>query len=136
MSKPEQPDAPGDSGGVFSNLPASRPGTRSPRRDRGKPGSAEGRARPARPKSAASPGDAPKPKPAPETKAAPRPAAKPKAQPGPQSREPETETEDGGHGGIEDLAWAGIAAAAEAATLGVRLASRAMGAVRDSVDRR
>lgn len=32
--------------------------------------------------------------------------------------------------GIEDLAWAGVAIAAEAATLGVRLASRAIEAVR------
>jgi hypothetical protein len=37
-----------------------------------------------------------------------------------------------GSGGLEDLAWAGIAAAAEAATIGVRLASRAMEAVRDA----
>jgi hypothetical protein len=38
--------------------------------------------------------------------------------------------------GLEDLAWAGVAAAAEAATIGVRLASRAMEALRDGVDRR
>lgn len=30
--------------------------------------------------------------------------------------------------GVEDLAWAGIAVAAEAATLGVRLANRVLGA--------
>ena len=46
----------------------------------------------------------------------------------------EDEAREGG--GLEDLAWAGIAAAAEAATLGVRLATRAMEAVRDAVERR
>ena len=40
------------------------------------------------------------------------------------------------HGGVEDLAWAGIAVAAEAATLGVRLLSRAVEAVRKPADRR
>ena len=38
--------------------------------------------------------------------------------------------------GIEDVAWAGVAAAAEAATIGVRLANRALEAMRDAVDRR
>ncbi|MGH2953913.1 MAG: hypothetical protein ACRDK9_07805, partial [Solirubrobacterales bacterium] len=38
--------------------------------------------------------------------------------------------------GIEDVAWAGVAAAAEAATIGVRIANRALDALRDSVDRR
>ena len=38
--------------------------------------------------------------------------------------------------GIEDVAWAGVAAAAEAATIGVRLANRALEAMRDTVDRR
>jgi hypothetical protein len=40
--------------------------------------------------------------------------------------------EGGRSGGLEDLAWAGVAAAAEAATIGVRLASRAMEAVKDA----
>ena len=39
-------------------------------------------------------------------------------------------------GGVEDVAWAGVAAAAEAATIGVRLATRALEAMRDAVDRR
>ena len=38
-------------------------------------------------------------------------------------------------GGIEDLAWAGVTVAAQAATAGVKLASRALEAVRKSVDR-
>jgi hypothetical protein len=33
--------------------------------------------------------------------------------------------------GIEDVAWAGVTVAAEAATLGVRLVSRALEAVRE-----
>lgn len=37
--------------------------------------------------------------------------------------------------GVEDIAWAGVAVAAEAATLGVRLANRALGAMRDAVER-
>jgi hypothetical protein len=37
---------------------------------------------------------------------------------------------------VEDLAWAGIAVAAEAATLGVRIMSRAIGAVRKPTDHR
>ena len=45
------------------------------------------------------------------------------------AREPET-PESGDGPGVEDLAWAGITVAAEAATLGVRLLSRALEAVR------
>jgi hypothetical protein len=39
-------------------------------------------------------------------------------------------------GGIEDLAWAGIAVAAEAASTGVRFLNRALEAAREAVDRR
>lgn len=104
-------------GGVFGNLPRSRPGTRSPRRRRTAPGA----------------GDAPDPATAQEARDAPGPP--------PRSGEPRDQAEELGEeeeqqGGIEDLAWAGVAAAAEAATLGVRLANRALGAVRDSIDRR
>jgi hypothetical protein len=108
-SEPEAADSPGS---VFGNLPGSRPGTRSPRR--------EGVAtKPKRdPKAAAKPKAEAKPRTAPERP----PAAEPKP------REPEAEPPGGG--GIEDLAWAGVAAAAEAATLGVRLASRAIEALR------
>ena len=117
-------------GGVFGKLPASRPGTRSPRRGGGEAAEspAAAKAKTAEP----APPPAPAPEPAAEPTAGPEPvrarAEAPAAAPDEQGRE--------GGGGIEDLAWAGIAAAAEAATLGVRLASRAMGAVRDSVDRR
>jgi hypothetical protein len=116
-------------GGVFGNLPSSRPGTRSPRRDRAGGDTTDPRPEPAQRASeaAASPAAA---KPAAEAQPAPDPAERPEA-----DREPQA-TDEAARGGLEDLAWAGIAAAAEAATLGVRLAGRAMGAVRDSVDRR
>jgi hypothetical protein len=53
-----------------------------------------------------------------------------------RAQEPTAEDAAGGAGGaseihgIDDLAWAGVAIAAEAATLGVRLASRAIEAIR------
>jgi hypothetical protein len=138
----DQPDAP--QGGVFGNLPDSRPGTRSPRRD------AATRKRAAGGTSEANAAGAPRtPKP---RRSAPRRAA-PRAQPrspskpeaeleqrgAPEQPEPGQPTAEGdapGGGGLEDLAWAGVAAAAEAATIGVRLASRAMEALRKPVDRR
>jgi hypothetical protein len=107
-----------ESGGVFGNLPRSRPGTRSPLRD---PGEAARRG-----------AQSEEPEIGEETPMA---AAEPEAPPsdGEQTldEEPTAEDRDEG-GGLEDLAWAGIAAAAEAATIGVRLASRAMEAVRDA----
>jgi hypothetical protein len=103
-------------GGVFGNLPGSRPGTRSPRR--GSTAAAKGdggkRAAAAKSKPKAKPSVKPGPRPAPET--APRDAG------------PAAADEPGG--GLEDIAWAGVAAAAEAATLGVRLASKAIEALR------
>jgi hypothetical protein len=95
--------------GVFGNLPDSRPGTRSPRRD--PPG--------AKPTAAKA-----EPKPPRE-----RPAPKPPREPAPQPEEPQ------GGGGLEDIAWAGVAAAAEAATIGVRLASRAIEALRGTAEK-
>jgi hypothetical protein len=59
------------------------------------------------------------------------------AGPDPSAREAEgAPAEQERIGGLEDLAWAGIAVAAEAATLGVRLAGRAFEAARDAVERR
>jgi hypothetical protein len=103
-SSPEQDEA---ADGVFGNLPRTRPGTRSARRD-----SEEARKR------------------RPSAQAAGRPERAGIAEPAP----PAPEQEPGG--GIEDVAWAGVAAAAEAATIGVRLANRALEAMRDAVDRR
>ena len=106
-SEPERDDEPQ---GVFGNLPRTRPGARSPRRD------AEGREGGVRSSVAAEPdGDERGPR---------------SGDPGPPGEEPDT------GGGFEDVAWAGVAAAAEAATIGVRLANRALAAMRDAVDRR
>jgi hypothetical protein len=123
----EQPDA--GQGGVFGNLPDSRPGTRSPRRRTAAGERPASGSRPARASAAAKPepppGPAPKREPSPD--AARRPSESPRAD---EERAPEE-----GHG-LEDLAWAGVAAVAEAATLGVRLISRAMEAVHKPADRR
>jgi hypothetical protein len=118
-------DSPGQ-GGVFGNLPDTRPGTRSPRRQSGGGGSAP-KGKPAAAK--AQPERTP-------PKSAPKPAPAARSAPPPPRPEPAAPTQRGeGGGGIEDLAWAGVAAAAEAATLGVRLASRAFDALRGSAER-
>jgi hypothetical protein len=107
-----------ESGGVFGNLPRSRPGTRSPLRD-------PDEATPQTPTPA-------EPETSERTHTAatePRASTSDRGQ-GPDEEPTAPEPEDGG--GLEDLAWAGIAAAAEAATIGVRLVSRAMDAVRDA----
>lgn len=125
--------AEGDSG-LFGKLPRSRPGTRSPRRAAGAepPSAAVDRAagtrreaapeavRPAATPSAEAPGPEPSPRP--------RPAAD-------EPSGPAAASEEGG-AGLEDLAWAGIAVTAEAATLGVRLFSRAIDAARKATERR
>ncbi|MET0128671.1 MAG: hypothetical protein ABW249_08775 [Solirubrobacterales bacterium] len=124
-TEPEGDDSPGS---VFGNLPDSRPGSRSPRRRSGKGGGAA--------KAKAKPAAKAKPKRAAKPKAAPRPRAAPKPPPSaPPEREREPAAAASG-GGLEDLAWAGVAAAAEAATLGVRLASRAIESLRGNSEER
>jgi hypothetical protein len=116
-----QPDPEGngedadDQGGVFGNLPGTRPGFRSPRR--GEQPRAGDKPKPTVPRAARGASSAREP-------------ARPEAEP---ATPPAAGTE---HGGVEDLAWAGIAVAAEAATLGVRLLSRAVDAVRKPPERR
>ena len=130
-TEPEGDDSPGS---VFGNLPDSRPGSRSPRRRSGKGGGAA-KAKP-KPAVKAKPAAKAKPKRAAKPKAAPRPRAAPKP---PPSAPPEREREPAAAargGGLEDLAWAGVAAAAEAATLGVRLASRAIESLRGNSEER
>jgi hypothetical protein len=128
--KPETREDADEQGGVFGNLPPRRPGVRSPRR-----GDAGGPAAGATPKAAGRHS---------RSAAQPEPSV-PRSPPGGPTRppghspgaEPETPPPAGAeHGGVEDLAWAGIAVAAEAATLGVRLLSRAVEAVRKPADRR
>lgn len=124
--KPEPSNGESPAGGsVFGNLPDARPGTRSPRRTTG-----------AKPKSRSTPAAkaAAKPKP-PKPAAKPRSAAPP-APPAPKTAEPRRPAvQDQQPGGLADVAWAGIAVAAEAATIGVRLASRAIEAVRGNPER-
>lgn len=132
-------DDPSQQGGVFGNLPDARPGKRSPRRSSGKDSAPATRARsaPVQAKKASRAGNGAKGTPsAPKRAAEPnRRSSAPKGQAAgtPQPRPPGARAE--GAGGIEDLAWAGVAAAAEAATLGVRLASRALDALRGSPER-
>ena len=109
---PEQDEA---ADGVFGNLPRTRPGTRSTRRDSG-----EARRRRAKPTS---------------TTREPAGAREEPATDGTEGTAPPAPEPEPGSG-IEDVAWAGVAAAAEAATIGVRLANRALEAMRDAVDRR
>jgi hypothetical protein len=111
-ASPEPGDEPQ---GVFGNLPRTRPGARSPRRDAG-----AGKARHAE---AAAP-------PAKEEPTDSDPVT------GQRHRGPSDEPQTEGGGGLEDVAWAGVAAAAEAATIGVRLANRALEAMRDAMERR
>jgi hypothetical protein len=106
---PDEDEAPE---GVFGNLPRTRPGARSPRRDRDE-------ARRTRTRATAAGGNPGEPEPSAKS-----------ADPAPQGAEDESGS------GIEDVAWAGVAAAAEAATIGVRLANRALEAMRDAVERR
>jgi hypothetical protein len=120
--------------GVFGKLPRSRPGVRSPLR-RGEGTREEAPAEATQASAPEAPAEAP-PEPAAE-----EPAERERTTPPPPPRrpdpEPEAEPRGPEHGGgIEEIAWAGITVAAEAATLGVRLASRALGAVREAVERR
>jgi hypothetical protein len=133
---------------VFGRLPGTRPGVRSPRRRGAAPDPAAGRSELADTEERAAE------RPEPATDSSPRSTAppagdrsEPSGGPAPASAEPGSGTGaersevgedpgDGGeHGGVEELAWGGIAVAAEAATLGVRLLSRAMDAVRRPPDR-
>jgi len=122
--------------GVFGKLPRSRPGARSPRRRQSgarsaaSAGPATARARAPSPASSAARASA----------ASGRRASASGARRAPQSSEREAaapaESGEAAGGGIEDLAWAGIAVTAEAATLGVRLLSRAIDAARRATERR
>jgi hypothetical protein len=113
--------------GVFGNLPSERPGVRSPRRGEGK--SKKPKAGGTRSKKAAPVGaKAAKPAPSAPAKAPPPPPRPAREQPPPQ---PAPEAAESGRGSVEEVAWAGITVAAAAATLGVRLVSRALEAVRE-----
>ena len=123
--KPEGSEDAGDQGGVFGNLPGSRPGRRSPRRgEPGRTADAGGTAKAAS-RASRSPAQPQRGVPRSPQDRATAPSGRPaKAKP---ATPPPADVE---RGGVEDLAWAGIAVAAEAATLGVRLLSRAVDSVR------
>jgi len=126
-SEPENPTPASGDRGVFGNLPSERPGVRSPRRGEGKGAKAKGaRAKGAKAAEPAARAKA-RPRTPPEPPRAPRPA---REQPrhAPEAEPPESGP---GRGSVEEVAWAGITVAAEAATLGVRLVSRALEAVRE-----
>ena len=126
---------PSDDPGLFGKLPRSRPGTRSPRRAGSAAGEAEPKPvtrkrAPARPRPAAA-----RPKPKPPPKREPVAAAK-RPEPAPKAKsEPERADLPQDGAGLEELAWAGIAVTAEAATLGVRLVTRALDAARRATER-
>jgi hypothetical protein len=131
-SEPETPEPPSPDRGVFGNLPSARPGVRSPRRETekqvtGKARQAKAAESPARPgsaRSSASRSGGPTRKASePRREPAEAPEAPPSAAPPPDLTAPRRS--------VEDVAWAGVTVAAEAATLGVRLLSRALGAVRE-----
>jgi hypothetical protein len=113
-------------GSVFGNLPDSRPGGRSPRRDAAaKPRKASVKAaprKPAKPKAAAKAA----------TKATAKPRPKPASPPPPP---PSAEAEPESGGGLEHSAGAGGGAAAAPATVGVRLLSKTIEALRGNSER-
>lgn len=124
---PEASRASGDEG-LFSQLPRTRPGRRSPRRGStataGPATPAEPARKPAAMRAAAAAANVPE---AQQRSPEPEPDAGPPPQPPPEGDELPA--------GIEDLAWAGIAVSAEAATLGVRLLGRAFDAARKAAER-
>ncbi len=110
--------------GVFGNLPSARPGSRSPRR-RGSSGASDSVAAetPAEPEPEIF--DEPETVKESETFDEPEP---------PQPFDDPIAPQPGIHG-VEDLAWAGVAVVAQAATAGIRFTSRALEAARKSIDR-
>jgi hypothetical protein len=115
--------------GVFGNLPSTRPGSRSPRR----------RNTDAQDASA---GDAPEaaepvapPEPEPQAPAPAEPEAEPGYEPDPPQPVDDPLAPQPSIQGVEDLAWAGVAVVAQAATAGIRFTSRALEAARKSIDR-
>jgi hypothetical protein len=125
---PEAKSAGADSPeGVFGNLPSARPGSRSPRR----------RGTDAEKDVAGATPAAPEPDPV---------TAKPEPDPQPERDMPEGEADPPQPNddplapqpsihGVEDLAWAGVAVVAQAATAGIRFTSKALEAARKSIDR-
>jgi hypothetical protein len=130
--EPDSPDTSSGERGVFGNLPAARPGVRSPRREGEKRGSAKGagRTKAAAAKRAARSGAARTA--SPRTPPSPPPRERTGGAQASHARSSSAQDEAGAaRNRIEDVAWAGVTVAAEAATLGVRLLSRGLEAVRE-----
>ncbi|UJA19559.1 hypothetical protein HJD18_04615 [Thermoleophilia bacterium SCSIO 60948] len=127
-AEPDDNQADGErpSDDLFAALPRSRPGSRSELRDRS-------RNRPPRRPSPTQPAKVDPPVVAEADRAAVDPPAPSRTSPAPATS---AEGADDPRGSVEGLAWAGVTAAAEAATLGVKLATRAMSAVRGAVERK
>jgi hypothetical protein len=149
MMADRSPDdaGPGE-GGIFGKLPSARPGVRSSRRrapDAADPEPRDDEERQVGQRDSSSaratgPGSDTVSPGAGSTDAERRASASPSPTT-PGAAEPEAGEPPGAPEGeegprVEDLAWAGITVAAEAATLGVRLLNRAVGAVRRPTDRR
>jgi hypothetical protein len=142
-AEPDKDENADPGAGVFGNLPSSRPGTRSPRRESatgGRPAAkpkTRAKAKAAGSKPAAAP-RARRPDPVADAEAVAAATTPPAAGAAGSDSEPAPEgpAEESNRSGLEDIAWAGVAAAADAATIGVRLASRALERLRDGVDRR
>jgi len=116
--------------GVFGNLPSTRPGSRSPRRrntdaETTRADDAQEVAEPAAPPKPEPQAAEPEPAPEPEPENEPNP---PQPTEDPLAPQPSIQ-------GVEDLAWAGVAVVAQAATAGIRFTSRALEAARKSIDR-
>jgi predicted flap endonuclease-1-like 5' DNA nuclease len=126
-------------GSLFSQLPRTRPGVRSPRRASVQTDAQLGSGAPPRKpaavraaKAAAAAADSAEYQSEDARPAPPRPR-EPEPEPDPS---PDQARATGvGPAGLEDLAWAGIAVTAEAATLGVRLVGRAFDAARRAAER-
>ncbi len=123
--------------GVFGNLPSKRPGSRSPRRRgaKGKDDAVKSEPEAAEPTAAAETPAEPEPVAQAKKPADREPAAGSAAEPEPpQPTEDPIAPQPGIHG-VEDLAWAGVAVVAQAATAGIRFTSKALEAARKSIDR-
>jgi hypothetical protein len=111
--------------GVFGNLPSTRPGSRSPRRRSSEPEQAAE----AETTDEAVAEEPPEPEQVPPTE------AEPSDEPEPHQPIEDPLAPQPGIQSVEDLAWAGVAVAAQAATAGIRFTSRALEAARKSIDR-
>ena len=111
-------------------MPSTRPGSRSPRRrdTKAEETSAADAAEVAEPVAPPEP-EAHATEPPPEPEAEPENEADP-----PEPMEDPLAPQPSIHG-VEDLAWAGVAVVAHAATAGIRFTSRALEAARKSIDR-